>query len=150
MKIFKSWGLSKTISAHPAHWVWICRGQQTGLFFSLLLSSAPVWPGPLCGVVTVQSSGGTGFSVCWHLLFLVLDLWKSKPVCTFVAVLVLKQSWVYCLVKVLALISVPSIKYISQLMGHYCQSIGSGALENVSCQSAMYLSFMSMACAPNC
>lgn len=37
----------------------------------------------------------------------------------------------------LALISVLSIKCISQLMGHYCQSIGSGALENVSCQSAI-------------
>lgn len=55
--------------------VWICRVQVTCLF-PLLLSPAAIWTGPLwhqCAPFTwIQDF------VCWNLLFLVLDLQRSK------------------------------------------------------------------------
>lgn len=74
---------------------------------------------------------------------------QTSLVCTFIALFVLRHSHKSPLVKVLALISALSIKYISKFMSTIDSLLAVMLWKIFHVIYAIYLYFMSMACAPN-
>lgn len=102
IKIFKSWGLSKTVSADTTQWLWLCGGQQTVFFFSVAF---------ICPCATKTTPWFGYRAPLWgHRIFYLLTFAfpTARPlevqtflVSTFVAVLALKHShtspvWLKC------------------------------------------------------